>query len=72
MTENFSSNYDRSCVEIDLDALKHNFEEIKKATKGGAGILAVVKADAQMDYRDLQMLFTETLRVKQDTQKKEL
>ena len=46
MTENFSSNYDRSCVEIDLDALKHNFEEIKKATKGGAGILAVVKADA--------------------------
>ena len=35
-------------------------------------INAVVKADAQMDYRDLQMLFTETLRVKQDTQKKEL
>ena len=49
MTENtlgFGSNYDRSCVEIDLDALKHNFEEIKKATTGGAGILAVVKADA--------------------------
>ena len=38
--------FDRSCVEIDLDALKHNFEEIKKATTGGAGILAVVKADA--------------------------
>ena len=46
MTENFSSNYDRSCVEIDLDALKHNFEEIKKATAPGTGILAVVKADA--------------------------
>ncbi len=38
--------FDRSCVEIDLDALKHNFEEIKKATTDGAGILAVVKADA--------------------------
>ncbi len=46
MTENFSSNYDRSCVEIDLNALKHNFEEIKKATTPGTGILAVVKADA--------------------------
>ena len=38
--------YDRSCVEIDLDALKHNFEEIKKATAPGTEILAVVKADA--------------------------
>lgn len=38
--------YDRSCVEIDLDALRHNFEEIKKVTSPGAGILAVVKADA--------------------------
>jgi alanine racemase len=48
MIENTSgfSNYDRSCVEIDLDALKHNFEEIKKATVPGTGILAVVKADA--------------------------
>ena len=49
MSENslgFISNYDRSCVEIDLDALKHNFEEIRKATTDGAGILAVVKADA--------------------------
>ena len=45
-TLGFSSNYDRSCVEIDLDALKHNFEEIRKATTDGAGILAVVKADA--------------------------
>ena len=40
------SYFDRSCVEIDLDALKHNFEEIKKATTPGTGILAVVKADA--------------------------
>lgn len=38
--------FDRSCVEIDLDALKSNFEEIKKATTPGTGILAVVKADA--------------------------
>ena len=38
--------FDRSCVEIDLDALKHNFEQIKKATTPGTGILAVVKADA--------------------------
>lgn len=38
--------YDRSCVEIDLDALRHNFEEIKKITTPGTGILAVVKADA--------------------------
>jgi alanine racemase len=38
--------YDRSCVEIDLDALRHNFEEIKKVTTPGTGILAVVKADA--------------------------
>ena len=33
---------------------------------------AVVKADAQMDYNDLRMLFTETLRVKQEQTKKEL
>ena len=48
MTDNtFETSYfDRSCVEIDLDALKHNFEEIKKATTPGTGILAVVKADA--------------------------
>lgn len=49
MTENSYSAeniFDRSCVEIDLDALKHNFEEIKKATTPGTGILAVVKADA--------------------------
>ncbi|MBR3142346.1 MAG: alanine racemase, partial [Clostridiales bacterium] len=40
------SRFDRSCVEIDLDALKHNFKEIRKATTPGTGILAVVKADA--------------------------
>lgn len=38
--------FDRSCVEIDLDALKHNFAQIRSAVTGGAGILAVVKADA--------------------------
>ncbi|MBO4681216.1 MAG: alanine racemase [Clostridiales bacterium] len=41
-----SGYYDRSCVEIDLDALRHNFEEIRKVTSPKAGILAVVKADA--------------------------
>ena len=41
-----SAYYDRSCVEIDLDALRHNFKEIRKVTSPGAGILAVVKADA--------------------------
>lgn len=41
-----SDYYDRSCVEIDLDALRHNFDEIRKMTSPGAGILAVVKADA--------------------------
>lgn len=38
--------YDRSCVEIDLDALRHNFAQIRKMTDPKAGILAVVKADA--------------------------
>lgn len=41
-----SDYYDRSCVEISLDALRHNFAEIRKVTSPGAGILAVVKADA--------------------------
>ncbi|MBR3464358.1 MAG: alanine racemase [Clostridiales bacterium] len=41
-----SDYYDRSCVEIDLDALRHNFGEIRKMTSPEAGILAVVKADA--------------------------
>ena len=41
-----SEYYDRSCVEIDLDALSHNFGEIKRITSPGTGILAVVKADA--------------------------
>ena len=44
-TFDMNSSFDRSCVEIDLDALKHNFEEIKKATTPGTGILALVKAD---------------------------
>ena len=41
-----SDYYDRSCVEISLDALRHNFKEIRKVTDPKAGILAVVKADA--------------------------
>lgn len=38
--------FDRSCVEIDLSALRHNFNEIRKTTTEGADIMAVVKADA--------------------------
>lgn len=41
-----SGQFDRSCVKIDLDALRHNFGEIRKLTAPDAGILAVVKADA--------------------------
>ena len=41
-----SGQFDRSCVKIDLDALRHNFSEIRKLTAPDAGILAVVKADA--------------------------
>lgn len=41
-----SNMYDRSCVEIDLSALEHNFREIRRVTKEGTDIMAVVKADA--------------------------
>ncbi len=33
-------------AEIDLEALRHNFAEVRKAAGEGCGILAVVKADA--------------------------
>ena len=33
-------------AEIDLRALRHNYEEIKKNIRGGAKLCAVVKADA--------------------------
>ena len=33
-------------AEIDLSALRHNFQEVKKSVPAGCGILAVVKADA--------------------------
>ena len=33
-------------AEIDLAALRHNFQQVKKAIPAGCGILAVVKADA--------------------------
>ena len=33
-------------AEIDLAALRHNFQQVKKAVAPGCGILAVVKADA--------------------------
>ena len=46
MSEITSDKFDRSCVEIDLSALRHNYNEIRKVTAEGAGIMAVVKADA--------------------------
>ncbi|MBO4408995.1 MAG: alanine racemase [Clostridiales bacterium] len=46
MNEIKSDMFDRSCVEIDLSALRHNFEEIRKITSEGSDIMAVVKADA--------------------------
>lgn len=46
MNEIKSDMFDRSCVEIDLSALRHNFEEIRKITREGSDIMAVVKADA--------------------------
>ncbi len=36
----------RTWVEIDLDALKHNYEEIQSRVSSGCEIMAVVKADA--------------------------
>jgi alanine racemase len=41
-----SDMYDRSCVEIDLSALEHNFKEIRRVTSPDSDIMAVVKADA--------------------------
>jgi alanine racemase len=41
-----SSMFNRSCVEIDLGALKNNISEIRRITSKNAQIMAVVKADA--------------------------
>ena len=38
--------FDRTCVEIDKSALKHNIQEIRRITNPNADIMAVVKADA--------------------------
>jgi len=38
--------FDRTCVEIDKEALKSNIKEIRRITSPDADILAVVKADA--------------------------
>lgn len=38
--------FDRSCVEIDLTALKNNIREIRRVASDDADIMAVVKADA--------------------------
>ena len=45
-TEITSDKFDRSCVEIDLAALRHNYNEIRRVTSPNADIMAVVKADA--------------------------
>ncbi len=36
----------RTWAEVDVDALKHNFFEIKKAARPGAQVMCVIKADA--------------------------
>ena len=36
----------RTWAEVDIDALKHNFREIRKAADPKAGIMCVIKADA--------------------------
>ena len=41
-----SDMFSRSCVEIDLDALKNNIREIRRVTSPSADVMAVVKADA--------------------------
>ena len=38
--------FDRSCVEIDVAALRNNISEIRRVTNSNADIMAVVKADA--------------------------
>ena len=45
-TEITSDKFDRSCVEIDLAALRHNYNEIRRITSPDTEIMAVVKADA--------------------------
>ena len=45
-TEITSDKFDRSCVEIDLAALRHNYNEIRRVTSPDTEIMAVVKADA--------------------------
>ena len=45
-TDITSDRFDRSCVEIDLAALRHNYNEIRRVTSPDTEIMAVVKADA--------------------------
>lgn len=40
------TDFDRSCVEIDLDAIANNMREVRRITSPNAQILAVVKADS--------------------------
>ena len=35
----------RTWVQVDLDAIRHNYEEIRRAVSPAAGMMAVVKAD---------------------------
>ncbi len=41
-----SDMFDRSCVKIDLGALRNNLSEIRRITSPNADVMAVVKADA--------------------------
>ena len=36
----------RAWVDVDLDALRHNFLTVRQAARGSAGVIAMVKADA--------------------------
>lgn len=40
------SEYDRTCVCVDLGAIQHNIKEAKRKLKAGTKIMAIVKADA--------------------------
>lgn len=44
--EKYSTNMDRAWIEINLDNLRHNVNELKKAMRPECELMAVVKADA--------------------------
>ena len=44
--ENLELPYDRTCAVVDLDAICHNMEEMRRRIPEKTGIIGVVKADA--------------------------